>query len=196
VAALGPTKGVEVLLSAAARLRRAGRRFTLRIVGDGPLREPLEAQARGLGLQACVRFEGAADREGVARALRTAAVFALPCVALQDGRRHDGLPVALLEAMASGLAVVATPVGGIPEVVAHGTNGWLVPPGDGASLAGALAALLADGSMRARLGAAARDTIVRGYEADAAARRLAGWITESAAPARPVVRTVAWGARA
>jgi glycosyltransferase involved in cell wall biosynthesis len=183
VAQLGPTKGIPVLLAAAARLCRAGRRFTLRILGDGPLRAELEAQVRSLGVGACVRFEGAADRAAVARALRGAAVFALPCVTRNGGARHDGLPVALLEAMACALPVVTTPVGGIPEVVST-ENGVLVPPGDDAALALALAALLGDEALCRRLGATARATILERHEARAAAARLAAWIGESRPPAR------------
>jgi glycosyltransferase involved in cell wall biosynthesis len=177
VARLGPTKGLAVLIDAAAELARSRAPFRLRIIGDGPLRQELEARVRALRLEDHVRFEGAMSRDGVARVLAEATLFALPCTVL-DEKRHDGLPVAILEAMAAGLPVVSTPVGGIPEVVACGENGVLVPMGDDAALAAALSELLRDEALRRRLGVAARETAVRRFDLRASARRLAGWIQE------------------
>lgn len=182
VAQLGPTKGLEVLLDAAARLASDGARFRVTILGEGPMRSALEARIHALGVADRVRLAGAASRDAVRRALARASVFALPCTVV-GGRRHDGLPVALLEAMAAGLPVVSTPVGGIPEAVIDGACGRLVPPGDAAALAAALSALLRDPATRARLGAAARKRVVERFRREDAARRLAVWIAEGAAPA-------------
>jgi glycosyltransferase involved in cell wall biosynthesis len=91
-------------------------------------------------------------------------VLALPSL-------HDGLPNALLEGMACARAIVATPAGGIPDALQDGANGALVPPGDAAALAAALEALLADDARRARLGAAARETVLQEYTLE---RELAG----------------------
>ena len=101
--------------------------------------------------------------------------------AVRGGARHDGLPVALLEAMASALPVVSTPVGGIPEAVTDGDNGILVPPGDAHRLATALAILLNDTGLRRRLGAAARARVLRQFRGDAAAARLAAWMADAKA---------------
>ncbi len=196
VAQLGPTKGIDVLLEAAARLEQEGVVWGgLAIVGDGPLRVRLEALAARLGLADRVRFAGRASREGVRDVLAAASVFALPCVELPGGR-HDGLPVALLEAMATGLPVVTTPVGGIPEAVESGRNGWLVRPGDAGALARRLRGLLSDPDARERMGAAARATVLERFRAEDSAARLADWMAAFPVPSgartgladRPAVR--------
>lgn len=142
-------KGFATLVRAAASL--AGARVV--VAGDGDLREPLERQARELG--APVTMAGGLGRDEVARALATADVVAVPSVVDRAGN-VDGLPNALLEALAAGRAVVASDVAGIPEVVRHGDNGLLVPPGDAPALAGALTRLVNEGDLRRRLGEAAR----------------------------------------
>ena len=91
VAHLGPTKGVEVLVDAAAELCAQGARFVVRVLGDGPLGVALAERVRAKRVEGVVRLEGPASRFEVARALRRAAVFALPCTVV-DGWRHDGLP--------------------------------------------------------------------------------------------------------
>jgi glycosyltransferase involved in cell wall biosynthesis len=184
VARLGPTKGLEILIDAAAELARSGRSFQVRILGDGPLRADLEARVDALGIAERVRFEGEVSREKVARTLAGATLFALPCVVV-GGRRHDGLPVAILEAMAAGLPVVTTPVGGIPEAIVSGENGRLVPPGDCFALQGALAELLDDHALRRRLGAAARSSVLQRFQLRDSAARLAAWIAASASQPSP-----------
>jgi glycosyltransferase involved in cell wall biosynthesis len=186
VARIGPTKGIEVLIEAARLLasgdlaqNTAAGRFCVRILGDGPLRAACAERARALGLHEVVRFDGAATPAEVALALRRATIFALPCVRVRGGARHDGLPVALLEAMASALPVVSTPVGGIPEAVSDGDTGILVPSGDAHRLALALATLLTDAGLRRRLGLAARARVLRQFRGDAAAARLAAWMADA-----------------
>jgi glycosyltransferase involved in cell wall biosynthesis len=183
VARLGPTKGLEILIAAAAKLARSGRPFRVRILGDGPLRADLEARVRAVGAQDYVRLEGTVSREAVARTLAGATVFALPCTVLGGGR-HDGLPVAILEAMAAGLPVVTTAVGGIPEAIVSGVNGRLVRPGDSSALRLALAELLDDHALRRRLGAAARNSVLERFQLRDSAARLAAWIAESALPSK------------
>ena len=186
VAQLGPTKGLAVLIDAVGRLVRAGRAVALTVLGEGPLRATLEAQVQALGLRRVVRLAGTASREEVRRTLARATLFALPCVVVGAGR-HDGLPVALLEAMATGLAVVTTPVGGIPEVVRDGVTGRLVTPGDAEALARALAELLDDPAGRVRLGTAARMQMAADFSRERAAARLLAWL-RAAAPAAPGAR--------
>lgn len=143
-------KGLRFLIEAAAR---ADRRCAFVIAGDGSLREALEAQARAAGAR--VQFTGALRREQIAAALAVADVVAVPSV-IDSAGNVDGLPNALLEALAAGAAVVASRVAGIPDVVEDGVNGLLVPPGDGTALAAAIARLAQDAPLRARLAEEAR----------------------------------------
>jgi len=150
VAAVGrlvPQKGFDVLLEAFARLDAP--EVDLLIAGDGPERRRLEALRERLGLGARVHLLGAVDRVTVASLYQGARLVACPS-------RWEGLPLVCLEAMASGRAVVASRVDGIPDAVGDGETGLLVPPEDPVALAGALRALLADGARRERLGARGR----------------------------------------
>ena len=145
LAALVRRKGLDVLLGALARLGTAGPAPRLWIAGAGPERGALEAQARREGLAERVRFLG--RREDAADLLGACDVFVLPS-------RREGLGVAALEAMAAGRAVVASRVGGLASAVLEGRTGLLVPPEDPAALAEALATLIGDTTLRARLAAA------------------------------------------
>jgi glycosyltransferase involved in cell wall biosynthesis len=150
VAHLRPGKGIDVLLDAAALLCREVPDVLFRIAGDGGLRASLEARRARLGLEARVQFLGhVAD---VPTLLGRGGIFAFPSL-------MEASPNAVIEAMSAGLPVVATNVGGIPEVVEHDRNGLLVPAGDPAALASALRNLLGDAPRCRRLGAAARATI-------------------------------------
>ena len=147
-------KGYPVLLHALAALEADGRPVSCTIIGAGPDKEQLEALAHRLQVSSRIRFLGSRTHQEVAASYRAADVFVQASVVLANGDR-DGIPNALLEAMASGLAVVATEVAGIPEVVAPGC-GLLVPPGDSALLAAALGDLAGNPALRARLGVQAR----------------------------------------
>jgi glycosyltransferase involved in cell wall biosynthesis len=147
---VSPGKGVAELVDAFAALRaaRAGAALTLTIAGDGGARVALAARVRELGLADVVRLPGWLDDDQRRRLLADADVFALPSHA-------EGLPNAMIEAMAAGLPVVVTPVGGIPDVIDHERNGLVVPVGDADSLAAALTRLLDDAALRTTLGHAA-----------------------------------------
>jgi glycosyltransferase involved in cell wall biosynthesis len=147
VGALVERKGHAVLLAAARALADQGVRLRYVFCGDGVERRALEARARDLALGARVHFLG--FRRDVPALLAGADVVAVPSL-------HEGLGVAALEAMAAARAVVASRVGGLVEVVRHGTTGWLVPPGDAAVLAAALAAAAGDAAQRRAFGAAGR----------------------------------------
>ncbi len=162
VASLTPKKGHEVLLRAYAALRRRGLACRLVLAGDGPQRPRLEALARELEIDRSVTFLGIVRSADV---WAIADVVALPSLT-------EGLPLALLEAMLAGKAVVATAVGGVPEVVASNVNGVLVPPGDADALADGIAQLLASPALRVRLGDEARRTVERSYTEDAYLRSL------------------------
>jgi glycosyltransferase involved in cell wall biosynthesis len=121
--------------------------FRAVLVGDGPDRAEVEAAVRSLGL--ADRVELAGSRADVPDLLAAADLFVL-------SSRSEGAPFSILEAMAAGLPVVASEVGGVAELVAHGETGLLVPAGDPAPLADALRTLLVDPGLRSRLGAAGR----------------------------------------
>ncbi len=143
-------------------LARLGPEVRLVLVGLGPLEEELRALVAREGLGGRVTFAG--SRDDVAALLPAFDVFAL-------SSRYEGLPIALLEAMAAGRACVATAVGGVPEVIEDGADGVLVAPGDPEALAGALAALLDDPARRARLGARAAAR-AEDFRLDAAVARI------------------------
>ena len=139
-------KGQRTLLQAIATLSRDLPDLVLFLAGAGPLREALEAEAARLGLADRVRFLGVRrDRATLYAAMD---VFVLPS-------RWEGLSLALVEAMGAGRAIVATNVGGNPEVVHDGQTGLLVPPDDPTALAGALGKLARDRALRTSLGDAA-----------------------------------------
>jgi len=158
VARLAEKKGLNDLILAADILRRRGRCFQVEIVGDGPLRPSLEAQVSRLGLNDRVKLLGALPHEKLCRAYQRVCVFALPCKVTADGDR-DGIPNVLLEAMASGVPIVSTPVSGIPELINSEDEGLLVPPNSPARLADALDRLLTSPELRDRLALAARAKI-------------------------------------
>ncbi|MFZ3071955.1 MAG: glycosyltransferase, partial [Thermodesulfobacteriota bacterium] len=135
VGRLAPTKGQVYLLEAFSMILKNFPNGILLIAGDGPLRRELERKAEDLGIAGSVRFLG--YRSDVLEIMRSFDVFVFPSLA-------EGLPLALLEAMASRITVVASNVGGIPDVLGNGLYGRLVPPRDAASLATAMtdAALL------------------------------------------------------
>jgi glycosyltransferase involved in cell wall biosynthesis len=152
---LGPQKAVGVLLD--ALVHASG--VSLVIAGDGPERSALERRALELGLDARVRFLGSVPRENVLRLFRAADASVLPSA-------WENFPHTVVEALAVGCPVIATAVGGVPEVVREGENGLLVPPGDAAALADSIERFFGDASLRERLrGAAARS--VEAYSEDA-----------------------------
>jgi glycosyltransferase involved in cell wall biosynthesis len=147
VGALYPRKGHAVLLEAVALLTGRGLRPTCLFAGSGPEGDSLMARAASLGVERQARWLGRLD--DVAPVLAAADLVAVPSLA-------EGLGVAALEAMAAGRPVVASAVGGLRETVRHEGEGLLVPPGDPAELADALARCLTDAGLRQTLGAAGR----------------------------------------
>ena len=143
-------KGATVLLDALDRMAEPPTEVA--VVGDGPLRAQLQARAGS-----AVTFLGAQGKEALASEYAKAAIALYPSVPAANGDR-DGLPVALLEAMSAGCAIVASAVPGIVDVVEDGVNGLLVEPGDARALAAAIDRLLADPALAERLGRVAADT--------------------------------------
>jgi L-malate glycosyltransferase len=157
VANLRPGKGHDVLLKAAARVVRRIPDVRFRIVGDGSRRADLERQATALRISAQVEFLG--HREDVPQVLRESDVFAFPSF-------MEASPNALIEAMAAGLPIVATRIGGIPEAIEHERNGILVPPGDDRALAAAIVRVIERPDVAARLAEAARQHAESRYAFD------------------------------
>lgn len=189
-------KGFARLVRACGVLATRGIAFDCEIVGYGEEQAALEASIAALGLRGLVRLTGRATHAELVGRYRAANVFVAPSEITEDGDR-DGIPNVLLEAMACGLPVVSTPVSGIPEVVEHGVNGVLVTPGDFAPLADALATLAADVVLRASLGAAARETVVKTFGDDGSLTVLAnllGPLVEECAPSTPVSLQLTGGA--
>jgi glycosyltransferase involved in cell wall biosynthesis len=150
------TKGLTYLLQAIARVIVTHPRARFRIYGDGPLRDELHAEARGLGLDVDAIFAGAyADRKALTEIMAGTDVFVMPSLL-------EGQPLGLVEAMAYGCPIVTTPVGGIPELIEDGVNGLLCPPGDPDALAARIRALIDDPGLRERLGREARRSYERG----------------------------------
>ncbi len=161
VGRLHPAKGHGDLLAAMATLRERGLTPTCLFVGSGELRGQLEDETRRLGLDGQVIFAG--QRSDVPRLLAALDIVAMPS-------RWEGLPMALLEAMAMSRAIVATRVSAIPEVIRDGENGLVVPPSDPPALAAALEKLLTDAELRGRLGRSALQTLRQRYDVERTAR--------------------------
>jgi glycosyltransferase involved in cell wall biosynthesis len=140
---LSPEKGQDVFLEACRLAADKDCKFVGVLVGEGPWENELRARVKALGLESRVRFVG--HCQDVAPVYAASDVIVIPS-------RSEGLPNVLLEAMASGKPVVATRVGGIPEVLSDGVSGRLVPPEDPVRLASAIVALVADRRLRHALG--------------------------------------------
>lgn len=141
-----PVKGQGVLLESLELLSKTTDvRINCRLIGDGPSREALEQRAGELGLN--VEFTGALTRDQVAKILPTLDIVVAPSVPTSDGRK-EGIPVSLMEAMASGCNVIASDLTGIPELVRHEHTGLLVDPGDVQGLALAIQRFVMDADLR------------------------------------------------
>ena len=174
VATLRSWKGHRYLFEAFAGLADRGARLV--VVGDGPQREALEALAKELGIGARVRFAG--NQADVAPWMRALDLFCLPSYA------NEGVPQALMQAMACGLPVVSTPVGSIAEIVQDGDTGRLVPPEDAQALRAALEALLADEALRRGLGTRAWETAQQRFGEDRMVERMLDVFSVVARPSR------------
>ena len=163
IASLRPEKRIDLLLEAACLMAREGRAFHVAILGDGPLHDDLRAQALSGGIGDRVSFLG---YRSDAREL--AAAFDVAVLASD----REGTPLSLLEYMALRCAIVATSVGGIPDVVTHERHALLVPPGDATQLAAAVVRLLDAPEERLRLGEAAAARQSAEYDLEAATRQV------------------------
>jgi glycosyltransferase involved in cell wall biosynthesis len=158
-------KGQRILVAAAVRLAERGVDFELTIAGDGPTRPSLEKLVADLGIADRVTFTGVVGQDEAVELYRDADVFALPSLA-------EGLPVVLMEAMATGLPVISTRIDAIPELIDDGVSGLFVEAGDAQGLTDALITLAGDAELRGRLGAAGREKVLAEFELGRQAERL------------------------
>jgi glycosyltransferase involved in cell wall biosynthesis len=165
-------KAFDDLLRALAVAARGGPAFRCRIYGEGPCRQALVALRDELGLGQIVEFPGPRTQRDLVAVYQQADIFALTPRVTKDGDR-DGVPNVILEAMACGLPIVSTPVGGISEALSHDLNALLAPANDPVAIAACLEQLLADPGRRRRLGAAGAER-AKAFDSRDAARRLAG----------------------
>jgi glycosyltransferase involved in cell wall biosynthesis len=174
-----PQKAFDVLIDAAGRVPaiRSGRAAVL-IAGDGAEEDRLRRRVSELGLDDAVSFLGPVDAAGMSALYRGATMVAVPS-------RWEGLPLVCLEAMASGRAVVASRVDGIPDAVLDGETGVLVPPDDAGALAGALDSLLGDGAWTERLGAAGMRRVRETFAWPIVAHQYLGVLARATAGSRP-----------
>lgn len=174
VARLSPQKGLFTLVEAAAALRREGRDFAVRVLGDGEMRGDLERAIAAADVGDRVVLAGWKTPAEIRAEIERARIFLLPSYA-------EGLPVSIMEAFFLGRPVVSTYVAGIPELVREDENGWLAPAGDAAALADAMrAALDASDETVAAMGARGRARAAAMHDADAEAARLAACFAECA----------------
>ncbi|WP_057658911.1 glycosyltransferase family 4 protein [Pseudoxanthomonas dokdonensis] len=171
VGRLDPIKGFATLIRALGLLKQAGQPFHCRLLGSGPLENELRQLSSSLGLDQQIEFSGAQPQAVVRQWMNEAALFVLPSEVAADGNR-DGIPVALMEAMATGCPVISTRVSGIPELIDDQHDGLLVEPAQPQALADAMQRLLTDTTLRARVTRGARDRIERDFDARREARKL------------------------
>jgi len=157
VARLVSNKDPETLIRAATLVMVRHPQVQFIIIGDGPLRIRLEGQVNQLGIGHAVQFLGL--RDDIPELMRQAAVFVRPSTL-------EGMPLTVLEAMASELPVVATPVGGTPELIQDGVNGFLTPVGDHITLANSIIMLLDDPSLAVKMGQRGRELVEASYTWD------------------------------
>jgi glycosyltransferase involved in cell wall biosynthesis len=171
-------KGFHVLVQAAKILRDSNVDLTWTIVGDGDQRPLLEKMISDNGLEKIVSLVGAQPHEAIPHFLSKADVFALPCVIGEDSTR-DGIPVALMEAMAYQLPVVSTDIVGLPELIESGRDGVLVASGSASALAAAIKQLAESPKLRTQMGIAAAQKVDRDFNSKISAKQLAALFDSS-----------------
>ncbi len=166
-----PCKGQDVLIQAAASVRRRVGRVHLRFLGRGPLLDKCKEMARTLGMDEICEFPGSVAHADVFREMAQAAVTVVPS-------RGEAFGLVALESMAVGTPVVASRVGGLAEIVRDEVDGFLVPPDDPDTLADRLAILLKDAALRERMGHNARQRFLEEFEQTRLVRKQADWFEE------------------
>ncbi len=167
VANLFPVKGHQYLFQAVATLKERGLECRLDVAGEGYLESRLKALARDLAIDDRVRFLGQVPHERLLAMLqeRRVTLVVLPSIDLGDGL-HEGIPVALIEAMSQGIPVISTPTGGIPELLRDGA-GIMVPPKDPLALADAIERIINDVELQKRLSQTGRQRVEEEFSVEA-----------------------------
>jgi len=164
-------KGFADLLRTCWLLMERGQSFRCEIFGEGPLEQELREQITQLDLEGRVELPGAKPQHEIRELLAAATVFVMPSVVDPDGGM-DNLPTVIMEAMAAGLPVVSTSIGGIPEMVIQNETGFLVSPGDAAALAGAIEKMINDRLLARKLGQAGHERAQRLFSIEKNVRAL------------------------
>ncbi|MGH2522692.1 MAG: glycosyltransferase family 4 protein [Anaerolineales bacterium] len=172
IGTLHEVKGQTYLIEASRMLHEKGIDFVCQLVGDGPDQDMLTEQIKQAGLIGRVQLLGRRTREQIAELLSQADVAVTPSVPTKSGKR-EGIPVVLMEAMGSGVPVVASNLSGIPELVEHERSGLLVPARDAVKLAEALERLQKDPAFCQRLGQSGREKVIREFDLNPNAAALA-----------------------
>lgn len=171
VGRLAAEKGVPVLLRSLIALKNEGYQFHLTLLGDGPERTALEAEVKTHGLDQMVQFGGFASQETVRATLQASDVFVLPSFA-------EGVPVSLMEAMACGVPVIGTNVGGVTELIEHGVSGLVVAPSDEVALKKAISDYLENPALRQSVKQAARKVVESQFNLELEVNKLGRLISE------------------
>ena len=164
-------KGFADLIEACRLLKPRGRPFACEIIGEGPLEAKLHAQIAEAGLESCVKLAGPLTQSEIVSRLAFATIFVLPCRREADGGM-DNLPTVIMEAMAAGLPVISTPLGGIPEMIEHEINGELVPEHDPAAICAAMERLIADPARARKFGDRGQEMARKKFSIEANVRKL------------------------
>lgn len=172
VARLTEKKGLGVAVEACKYLKEQGANFEYTIIGNGDMAEELRNTLRSASLEDCVKMVGFKPQEEIKRYLDDADIFLLPSLTAADGDM-EGIPVALMEAMAVGLPVVSSDHSGIPELIENNVSGWLAPEGDARALAEILLKLAKSDVDIAPVVAAARQKVETEFNQHIAYRQLA-----------------------
>jgi colanic acid/amylovoran biosynthesis glycosyltransferase len=163
VGRLAPNKGISYVLEAVNILSESGVQVEYRIVGDGPCRDALLQKVSDLNLDSFVGFEGAVDSDRVIGILRDSDILIAPSITGPDGEQ-EGLPNSLKEAMAAGVLAIGTSIGGIPELIEHGKNGFLVEEKNAQDIADCVIDAISRRNDVKRIVAAARRKVEAEYE--------------------------------
>lgn len=175
-------KGFSDLIKACAFLQSGGVAFHCSIIGEGPLEEMLRAQITEEGLEGLVELTGPQTQGQIAERLAHASLFVLPCTREADGGM-DNLPTVIMEAMAAGLPVISTPLGGIPEMVEPGVNGELIAERNPALLCDAIQRLIGDPELARQYGSRGREIAREKFSSETSARQLQALFESIARPA-------------